>query len=290
MNAAFIILDVTSSLDRFGQDEYMRPLRSTVPNVAFLGVTDIFQSGYLITSILSFILTWVATALLLHHYSRRFGRVKYWVIVSLPSVYFLSQFVSYSLNLIAPLLSSDPIFYGTLLSVLFTVSKAAGGILFVVAFWIMARSIRQRSVVRDYMIVSAFGFALLFVSNQAIVLSNAFYPPFGLATVSFTGLSCYLILVGIYSSAISVSEDSILRQFIRTTAIKESRLLDSIGMAQMEQQIQKKVVEFTKQNQDRIEEETGIQSSLTEDDIKQYLEQVIKEVKKPQRPNNGNNV
>ena len=136
------------------------------------------------------------------------------------------------------------------------------------------------------MIVSAFGFALLFVSNQAIVLSNAFYPPFGLATASFMGLSCYLILVGIYSSAVSVSEDSILRQSIRTIAIKESRLLDSIGMAQMEQQIQKKVVEFTKQYQDRIEEETGIQSSLTEDDIKQYLEQVIKEVKKPHRPNN----
>jgi hypothetical protein len=240
---------------------------------------------------MSFILTWVATALLLHHYSRRFGRVKYWVIVSLPLVYFRSQFVSYSLNLFASLLSSDPIFYGTLLSVLFTVSKAAGGILFGVAFWIMARNIRQGSVVRDYMIVSAFGFALLFVSNQAIVLSNTFYPPFGLATVSFMGLSCYLILVGIYSSAISVSEDSI-RQSIRTFAIKESRLLDSIGMAEMEQQIQKKVVEFTKRNQDRMAEETGIQSSLSEEDVKVYLQQVIREVKKQKtttnKTNNGN--
>jgi MFS family permease len=252
---------------------------------------DTLNSVYIISSVMSFILTWVATALLLHHYSRRFGRVKYWVIVSLPLVYFRSQFVSYSLNLFASLLSSDPIFYGTLLSVLFTVSKAAGGILFGVAFWIMARNIRQGSVVRDYMIVSAFGFALLFVSNQAIVLSNTFYPPFGLATVSFMGLSCYLILVGIYSSAISVSEDSI-RQSIRTFAIKESRLLDSIGMAEMEQQIQKKVVEFTKRNQDRMAEETGIQSSLSEEDVKVYLQQVIREVKKQKtttnKTNNGN--
>jgi len=36
-------------------------------------------------------------------------------------------------------------------------------------------------------------------------------------------------------------------------------------------------------------EETGIQSSLTEDDLKQYLEQVIKEVKKPKMSNDGNN-
>ena len=86
---------------------------------------DTLNSAYIISSVMSFILTWVATALLLHHYSRRFGRVKYWVIVSLPLVYFLSQFASYSLNLFASLLSSDPIFYGTLLSVLFTVSKGS---------------------------------------------------------------------------------------------------------------------------------------------------------------------
>ena len=48
----------------------------------------------------------------------------------------------------------------------------------------------------------------------------------------------------------------------------------------MEQQIQKKVVEFTKRNQDRMTEETGIQPSLTDEDVKAYLEQVIREVKK----------
>jgi hypothetical protein len=37
-------------------------------------------------------------------------------------------------------------------------------------------------------------------------------------------------------------------------------------------------------------EETGIQPSLTDEDVKAYLEQVLKEVKKPQGPNNGNNV
>jgi sulfite reductase beta subunit-like hemoprotein len=66
--------------------------------------------------------------------------------------------------------------------------------------------------------------------------------------------------------------------------MKESRLLDSIGMAQMEQEIEKRVITLTKQNQDRMAEESGIQSSLTEDDMKDYLEQVIKEVKKNRHP------
>src|SRR5712692_5727903 len=122
------------------------------------------------------------------------------------------------------------------------------------------------------------GLALIFGSEQSIILANRPYPPFGLATISFLGLSSYLVLVGIYSSAISLSEDSKLRQSIRNFAI-ESKLLDSIGMAHMEQEIQKRVLAFTKQNQDRMAEETGIQSSLTEEDMREYLQQVIEEVK-----------
>jgi hypothetical protein len=38
------------------------------------------------------------------------------------------------------------------------------------------------------------------------------------------------------------------------------------------EEIQKRVIELTKQNQDRVVEESGIQSSLTEEDMKQYLQ------------------
>ena len=55
----------------------------------------------------------------------------------------------------------------------------------------------------------------------------------------------------------------------------------------MEQEIQKKVIEFTRRNQYRMAEETGIQPSLTDEDVKAYLEQVIKEVKKPKMSNDG---
>ena len=122
--------------------------------------------------------------------------------------------------------------------------------------------------------ISAYGMMLLFCSNQASGLVLVPYPPFGLATVSFFGLASYLIFIGIYSSAISVAQDSELRQSIRGFAIKNSRLLDSIGMAQMEHQIQKRVIALAKQNQDRIREASGIESSLTEEDMKQYLELV----------------
>ena len=129
------------------------------------------------------------------------------------------------------------------------------------------------------MIISAFGLVLLFFSNQAVVLVSVPYPPFGLATVSFLGLSSYLILVGVYASAISVSEDSKLRQTIRHIALKESTMLDSIGTAQMQQQIEKRVLSLTNRLSDQLQEKSGIQSSLEEQEMKDYVNQVLEEIK-----------
>jgi hypothetical protein len=262
-------------------------IKSNLQMVYYLPIVGsveyLLNSAYTISSVTSFILTWIATVLLLLPYTRKIGRRKYWIIVSLPLIYFLSQFPSFSLNLFSPLLNAEPVFYGMLLSVIFILSKAAGGILFGIAFWLMARTISREIVVRQYMIIAAIGFVLLFVSDQAPVLVSAPYPPLGLASISFFGLASYLILIGIYSSAVSVSEDSKLRQTIRGLTTKESKLLDSIGTAQMEQEIEKRVLSLTKQNKDRLAEETGIQSSLTEEDMKQYLEEVISEVKMQKR-------
>jgi hypothetical protein len=115
-----------------------------------------------------------------------------------------------------------------------------------------------------------------------VVMVNAPYPPLGLTSISFMGLASYLIFAGIYSSAVSISQDSNLRKSIRNFALKEASLLDSIGSAHMEKEIQNKVIMFTKQNREKMVEESGVYSSLTDDDVKGYLEQVVKEVSKNQ--------
>lgn len=195
-------------------------------NIPFLtpgSAPAILDIAYDISSILSFIMMWIVTCILLCHYSRKFAKVKFWILVSIPLIYFLSQFLTLSLNIFGPLLSSQSIFYGVVLTVVFTFGKSAGGILFGIALWTVTRHIPKTSFVRDYMIISAFGLVLLFTSNQASVLLTAPYPPFGLAAASFVGLSSYLVLIGIYSSAISVAEDSKLRQSILSFAVRESR-------------------------------------------------------------------
>jgi hypothetical protein len=140
--------------------------------------------------------------------------------------------------------------------------------------------------VKVYLCIAAFGFVLYFISNQGIAVSNAFYPPFGLVTVTFSGLSSYLILAGIYSSAISISQDAKLRQSIRKFALRQSELLDSIGTSHMEQEIQKRVVVMSKQMQEIMQEQSGIQTSLNDQDIKKYLQEVLQELKKTENTQN----
>ncbi len=242
-------------------------------------INDFLNSSFIISSIFSFILTWVATSMLLRHYSEKIGRLRYWLVVVIPLIYFTSQFFSLFFNIFVPLLRSDPVFYGIMLTFIFTFSKLAGAIFFGIAFWIAARSIRPDIIVRKYMIMSGYGLMFLFISNQANGIIVTSYPPFGLATVSFMGLASLLLLVGIYSAAISVSEDTKLRQTIRKLAIKESKLLDSIGSAEMEQEIIKKVDTIAKKQSDIMKEQTGIIPSMNENDVKDYLEQVINEIK-----------
>lgn len=280
INAVFTILYVTNGL--MSMPTSIQP--ELTPLAIYGGPTTAYGSGYVVTSVLSFILTWIATVLLLHSYSRKFGRAKYWILVSIPLVYFLSQFQPLFLNIFTQFQLSEPILFGVVYALFFSAVIPVGGILFGIAFWSVARNIHS-NIVRQYMMISAYGMMLLFSSNQASNLALAPYPPFGLTTVAFFGLASYLTFLGIYSSALSVAEDSTLRQSIRRFAIKESKLLDSIGTAEMEREIQRKVVVFTKRNQDKIMEETGIASSLTEEDVKEYLELVINDVVKNQHTN-----
>lgn len=232
---------------------------------------------YFVSAILSFVLIWGATVMLLRPYSQRLGKFRYWIMVSLPLAFFVSQFIVSSLKLFLPLLSLSPSFFSIFFSLLFALSLPVGGILFGIAFWTLAKSLCPGSAIRDYMSISAYGFVLFFVSDQTTI-SIGLYPPFGAATTSVLALSSYMIFIGIYSSSISLSQDSKLRGSIRKSAIAQLKLLESIGTAQMEQELRKRVLLIAKKQSDSMVEETGVQLALSEDDIKQYLDEVIKEI------------
>ena len=231
---------------------------------------------YQIAGAIAYVLTWIGTVMLLRPYIHRIGKIKFYAVMGSAMVYYLIQYPLFVLGYVTPTGESDVEVMNTIL--ITSIAGVFSGIIFGAAFLSIVRTLQKGSALREYMIIAAYGLLLFYVAGTATA-TQAAYPPFGLASVSFTGLSCYLIYTGLYSSAISVSQDAELRQSIRKSALKEVKFLESMGTAQMEQELQKRVLTIAKENSDSMAEETGVQPSLSEDEMKQYLEEVIKEIK-----------
>ena len=249
--------------------------------IAASHLASALNNGNIVTSILSFVLLWVATAFLLREYSKRIGKITYWILVSIPLVYFLSQFPALFFNIFDFLIISNPTLFGIVLTLFFNLSRIAGGILFGVAFWTIARHLPDNTAVKSYMIMAAYGLVIFYISNQAgssLFQLGGVYPPFGFLTIAIIGLSSYLMLVGIYSSAISVAQDSRLRRAIRNSVQQHSSLLDKIGTAQMQQEIENSVLSTIKSQAENLRTETGIDTSLDEEEIKEYMSEVIAKI------------
>jgi hypothetical protein len=243
-------------------------------------LNDLLTYGESITSILGFVIAWVSTLLLLRQFSVIWKGKAHWIIVTVPLIYFLIQFQPLFLNIFSQLVGSQPVYYGIFRTLFITYSQPIGGLIFGGAFWSIARKLHRNSIKMDYITISAFGFILLFVSNQALLLSSASYPPFGLATINFLGLSCYMVIVGIYSSAISIAQNTKLRTAIRKLVENESNLLDSIGATQMTQTLEKKMLDMYNSLTDKMHEDDGVMHSLSEEEVHKYFKEVIEDISK----------
>jgi hypothetical protein len=235
---------------------------------------------YSISSFMAFFSIWLTTAILMNYYKEKLINViLYWVLLTIPIVYFaITYFYQFTLN--TPLISYmevDPVAVSIFLGAFLSLSKPIGGLLFGAAFWNVSRSVKYDKKIRTYMIISGLGIFLIFATNQAGTQIVSPYPPFGLATITVLNLAAYLMLIGIYNSATLVSANDTLRKTIRKHAV-QSKLLDLIGHAEMEREIQKTVTDII-ESQDLIDTDRETKFELDENELKRYLDTVIKEVK-----------
>jgi hypothetical protein len=84
------------------------------------------------------------------------------------------------------------------------------------------------------------GIFFIFAANQGTDQQTTPFPPFGIPTITILNTAAYLVLVGIYNSAKLVSVNNNLRKSIYKHAV-ESKMLQLIGHAEMEKEIQKTV-------------------------------------------------
>jgi hypothetical protein len=156
--------------------------------------------------------------------------------------------------------------------ILFRAGTIAGNIVFGLAFFVIARRMAS-SKIKDFLIITGIGDIIVGIALS----TSALEPTYGVAAHSLVLLSSYLFSVGLYVCAISLSQDSSLRKSIRRSNIK---LVENIGSAQMEQEVRKRILKMVEDGKDLMEEQTGgLSYSVTEKDVREYMELVIHERK-----------
>jgi len=228
-----------------------------------------------------FLLTWGGTIMLLRYNIKRIGRAKFWPLVTLPIIYFMSYYVILYevINPTSPV--TEALSSNFLIPILlYTYAIATCGILFGFGFFSVAKSVTPyHHPLKDFLLIAGYGFALFFTAAQATVL-QAGYPPFGLANVSSVGLASFLILSGLYQAAIAMSHDMNLRRSVKKSSADESKLLDAVGFAEVHDEIKKKVMRITKENAEKLVQESKVEPSLADTELEKYLDEALEEVRK----------
>lgn len=229
-------------------------------------------------SFASFVSLWIASALLLRRHRRKWGALKFYLIISLPLVYYLgilqlglSSMVHYQI-----LSTFDSYTFNVINSIL---TRPVGGVLFGIAFWMVARALDDKKI-GDYLKLSAIGIMLLSISNQDAGLYLLPYPPFGLPTITFVGVSSYLLFVGIYYASISVSINAELRKTIENSVEEQFKFVSKMGRSQMENEIERRVKGITKRTAEILEENSGVKAPVETSEIEEYVRLVVKEKEK----------
>ena len=284
---AFLILAVSEVVSGSGsayllsqKDQWITPTSevkfSDFPDGSFF---DIFFSFYRYIDYASFLLVLFASAILLYHYSKKTSNPKIVLIIALPILGYTSSILD-ALHILSADTNPNLFYYYIYIALV----SASVGILFAFSFWIVSKKLPD-SPVKTFLKITACGFVLLYFSNN-ISVTIAAYPPFGVNSLSLLSLSSYFVLFGLYSSALSLSQDLTLRQHLRSLAKNDNNLLSSIGTAQMETEVKRAVGELkdvADEHEKELAEKTGIETPVPESEIEDYLKQVIEEVAKTRK-------
>jgi hypothetical protein len=243
------------------------------PEFSNFSMTDQFNAIYQLSSMIAFLLTWIGSVRLLYQNLKRIGRLKFWTMMIISLIYYNLSYPLFVLGYFNPLGNEN-----AMLNILiFSFGGIIAGILFGVSFLSIARTLRKNSIVRMQLMLTAYGFLLFYLAGSATA-SQAAYPPYGLVSVSLIGLSCYLIYSGLYVSAQIVSQDLRLLRSIKESVTEQANFLGGIGTAQRNKELQSKVLTIAKNLEGEIEEASGVETSLSENEVVDYVQYVINEL------------
>jgi hypothetical protein len=225
----------------------------------------------------------VAVAFFLRYFKDQIGRATFWTLITLPIVLnFVGIFVPQLLT------TGSEFVYAESRFLIFRVIGTAGwvGADFVIAFayLLVAKTLGRQITssshnkkIINYLIIAALS-TILVSPTANNWITNSSYPPFGAIQRAFDVLASFLFSLGIYSVGLSLAQDAKLRHLARKYA-KEYALLDTLGNAQLDAEITRKYVKLIHEQAGAMKKETGVEPLTDANEIRQYLELVIRETR-----------
>jgi hypothetical protein len=252
-----------------------KSLHSTLVNTFVLDLSFSYGVALDTLSLLSFVFVWVATVALLRQYRNKIGRTKFWVIITIPLIYFLFPFETYFTNFSGTLLSGSPVIFSVIYLLLFSATKQVGGILFSIVFLTAATKIKQPNL-QNSLKIAAIGIAVVFSSIEINSLLFAAYPPYGVLTIMLMPLGSYCLFIGLFGSARLASQDKKLRREFFQSAEKQLAFLQTLGKVQMENELEKSLKSILKRSSLLDESKDDYRR---EENVRELVQEVIDELR-----------
>jgi hypothetical protein len=224
----------------------------------------------------------IAVAFFLRYFKDQIGRATFWTLIILPPVLFLTGiFVPQLLTTASEFVYTEPRFL--IFRVIGTAGWVAADFVIAYAYLLVAKTLGRQSTsssrnkIINYLIIAALSTILVSPTTNNWITNNS-YPPFGAIQRAFLVLASFLFSIGIYSVALSLAQDTKLRHLARKYA-KEYALLDTLGNAQLDAEIERKYVKLIHEQAGAMKKETGVEPLTDDNEIRQYLELVIRETR-----------
>jgi hypothetical protein len=241
-----------------------------------------YVSGWIPITV-SFLFTWAITTMLLRqYYHQRVSKVMpviLLIVLLIPLVlYTVGRTVDWYTLFTGKVWSWEDFPNPYLLKSIFRAGVISGGIMFGVAFFVVARKI-EAGKIKDYFTIAAIGAMMISITLGPSALQQTF----GVAGRAFMLLASFMLCAGFYLSAVHMAQDARLRKVIKASA--GAKVFGDMAAAQLEQETEKRVLEIIEKEREIIKEQTGIQPSLEQKDVKTYLDSVLLEIQSKKREN-----
>lgn len=265
----------------YNRPQYIHPERNPWASYYYTSLNSKLFSLYDITKSISFFAVWIVSLLLTKSYAQKIGKIKYWITVSTPMAYFLFQYSTFLLNetgMLSSLVMSSASIFPTLYSFVLNTVNVGTAILFGISFFIVSRGLTYDRL-KYYLIICGAGIMINFSSSVSIILILSAFPAWGVVSISFILPASFLILMGLDSVTFYVAGDVRIRSYLSRSK-GQFDLFRALASTKASAEAEHRIQEIIKQIHENTEIEAIFTPRSESEDIKQYVGEVIAELKK----------